>query len=335
MADVEADVYVPFRFDRSKEKLPGFGLQGLARLKPGVGIAAANADLSRLLPVWMASWPMVPGVDPKIYENWRMYADLRPLKEQVVGNVGDVLWIVMAAIGLVMLIATANVASLLLVRMEARRQELATRSALGAGAGRIFREILIESVLLGLAGGALGLLLAVGAVRALVARGPAMLPRLGEISTDFGAALFTLAFAVGGGILAGAIPGWRHWRRPAGEAMRSASRTSSGSRDRGWTRNVLVMAQVGLSVVLLIGAGLMVRTFFAMRNAQPGFTHPAQIQTARVALPGTRDQVLQAHRELMDRLNEAAKAADADAWMEGRCSAFARNSVGHKERRSL
>lgn len=325
VADVDADIYFPFRFDRSKEKLPGFFLQGIGRLKPGVDIAAANADISRLLPVWMTSWPMVPGVDPKIYEKWRMYADLRPLKEHVVGNVGDVLWIVMAAIGLVMLIATANVASLLLVRVEARRQELATRSALGAGAVRIFREILIESILLGLAGGVIGLPLAVGAVRALVAQGPPMLPRLAEVSTDFGAALFTLVFALGGGIIAGAIPGWRHLRRPAAEAMRSASRTSSGSRERGWSRNVLVMAQVGMSVVLLTGAGLMVRTFIAMRNAQPGFAHPAQIQTARIALPGKRDEVLRAHRELLDQLRQAPGVESAAFAREVPMDGFLRN----------
>ncbi len=151
---------VPLAFDRAALILPGFGFQGVGRLKPGVTIAQASADVARLVPIWMTSWPAATGVNPRVYEQWRIAPALRPLKEDVVGNVASVLWVLMGTIGIVMLIACANVASLLLVRAEARQQELAVRAALGAGRGRIVRALLIESVLLGLLGGVLGVALA-------------------------------------------------------------------------------------------------------------------------------------------------------------------------------
>src|SRR5262249_47938028 len=152
--------------------LPGFGFQSIARLKPGVTVERAEADIARLVPVWVNSWPAAPGIDPHIYERARIAPMIRALKTEVVGNAGDVLWVLMATIGIVMLIASANVANLMLVRAEARQQELAVRAALGAGRGRLVRELLLESVSLALIGGALGLGLAHIGLRFLVAMGP-------------------------------------------------------------------------------------------------------------------------------------------------------------------
>src|SRR6478735_4576143 len=132
-----------------------------------------------------------PGTSPREYETWRIAPALRPLKEEVVGGVTDVLWVVMATIGLVMLIACANVANLLLVRAEVRQRELAVRAALGAGRGRIVRSLLVESLLLGLVGGAVGIGLASAGVRVLLAIGPANLPRLNEVSLDGRTLAFT------------------------------------------------------------------------------------------------------------------------------------------------
>ncbi len=146
-------------------------------------MAQANADLTRMLPIWMDSWSNGLGTNPHFYETWRITPAIRPLRQEVVGNVGNVLWVVTATIDLVMLIACANVTNLFLVRAEARQQELAVRAALGAGWGRIVRELLTESVLLGLAGGALAVVLAYESLL-LVAIGPANLPRLTEISLD-------------------------------------------------------------------------------------------------------------------------------------------------------
>jgi predicted permease len=149
------DLLEPMALDRNKQILAGFGNQGIARMKPGVTLAEANADVARMIPVWMNSWTNGPGTNPHWYEVWRITPHLVSLKEEVIGNVGSVLWVVMATIGLVMLIACTNVANLLLVRAEARQMELSIRAALGAGRWRIARELLVESVLLGLAGGVL------------------------------------------------------------------------------------------------------------------------------------------------------------------------------------
>ena len=155
LVNADFDLIVPLAFDRNNQILAGFGFQGIARLKPGVSIAQADADIARMLPIWMDSWSNGPGTNPHFYETWRITPAIRPLKQEVIGNVGNVLWVVMGTIGVVMLIACTNVANLLLVRAEARQQELAIRSALGAGRARIARDLLIESVLLGLMGGAL------------------------------------------------------------------------------------------------------------------------------------------------------------------------------------
>ena len=156
---------LPLAFDRGNLILAGFGYQGIARLKPGVTIAEANADITRMLPIWMHSWSNGPGTNPLFYLTWKITPDLHPLKQQVVGEVGNVLWVLMGTIGIVMLITCANVANLLLVSTEARQQELAIRAALGAGRWRIVRALLLESLLLGLFGGALGVVLAYGGLR--------------------------------------------------------------------------------------------------------------------------------------------------------------------------
>ena len=148
VVNYDFDLLAPVAFDPVNQQLAGFGFQGIARLRPGVTISQANADVARLLMVWMGSWTNGPGIDPYIYLTWKITLALQPLKEKVVGSIGNVLWVVMATIGVVMLIACTNVANLLLVRADSRQQELAVRSALGAGRWRIARELLLESVTL-------------------------------------------------------------------------------------------------------------------------------------------------------------------------------------------
>src|SRR5271154_5302393 len=169
VVDTDFDVMVPFAFDRGKLTLAGFGYRGIARLKPGVTLAEANADMTRMLMIWMDSFTNGPGTNPHFYETWKITPTIRPMKQGVIGNVSEVLWVVMGTIGLVMLIACANVTNLLLVRVEGRQQELAVRAALGAGWARIVRGLLVESLLLGLLGGALGVGLAYAGVQLLVA----------------------------------------------------------------------------------------------------------------------------------------------------------------------
>jgi predicted permease len=286
MVNADFDVIVPLAFDRNKQILAGFGCQGIARLKPGVTIAQADADITRMLPIWMDSWSNGPGTNPHFYETWRITPAIRPLKQEVIGNVGDVLWVVMATLGVVMLIACANVANLMLVRTEGRQQELAIRAALGAGRARIARDLLTESVLLGFLGGAFGITIAYEGLRLLVAVGPADLPRLSEVSLDTRALVFTLALSLLSGLLFGLIPVLKYAGRRNFVALQG-TRTASVTRDRHRSRNVLVVAQVAMALVLLVSAGLMIRTFQGLRTIEPGFTDPEHLQTMRISIPAS------------------------------------------------
>ncbi len=300
------DLLEPMAFDPVKEILAGFAYHGIGRLRPGVTISEADADVSRLLSVWMDSWSNGPGSDSHWYERWKITPAFRPLKEQVVGSIGNVLWVVMATIGLVMLIACTNVANLLLVRADGRQQELAIRSALGAGRWRIASELLLESVTLGLLGGAVGVGVAYAGLRLLTTIGPENLPRLSEISLDGLSLAFTLILSVFSGLLFGSIAVLRY--APSGRAapLIGTMRTASVSRERQRGRNLLVVAQVAMAVVLLISAVLMIRTFHAMHNVDPGFTDPKSLQVVRISIPETlvRDPqtVVRIQNSIQDKL---------------------------------
>ena len=291
IVNAEFDILTPVAFDRANEYLPGFGFLGVARLKPGISIAQANADVARLLPIWMDSWsfgPGITGVNSHVFEtDWKVAPALLPLKEEVVGDVGEALWVVMATIGVVMLITCINVANLLLVRADSRQQELAIRSALGAGRGRIAWELLLESLCLGISGGLLGIVVAYEGLRLLVAIGPANLPRLSEISFDARSLWFTLALSILAGLLFGSIPALRFAGRQVSTGLAGAGRTVSVSRERQRSRDLLVVAQVAMALVLLVSAVLMIRTFQALRHVDPGFTQPEHIQTLRISIPSS------------------------------------------------
>jgi predicted permease len=288
IVNAEAEMFFPIAFDRGRITLTGggtgggFGYHGVGRLRPGVTIAQANADVARMVPIWMNSWSNGSGTNPRVYEAWKIAPALRPLKDEVVGGVTDVLWVVMATIGLVLLIACANVANLLLVLADVRQRELSVRAALGAGRGRIVRSLLAESVLLGVMAGALGVGLAYGGLRVLVAIGPANLPRLGEISLDSRAFGFTLVLSLVSGLLFGLIPAVRYSGSRFSAALSSIGRTASVSRERHRVRSVLVVVQVAIALVLLVSAGLMIRTFQSLRTVEPGFTEPDHLLLMRM-----------------------------------------------------
>jgi predicted permease len=299
------DVLIPLAFNRNELKLAGFGFQGIARLRPGASIAQADADITRMLPIWMDSFSNGPGIDPHFYETWQITPALRPLKQQVLGNVGNVLWVVMATIGLVMLIACTNVANLLLVRADARQQELAIRAALGAGRRRIAAELLVESVLLGVLGGLLGVGVAYAGLQLLASIGPANLPRLNEITLDASSMGFTLLLSLFSGVLFGAIPAFKYSR--AGSALSRGTRTASTSREHRHSRNVMVVAQVAMALVLLVSALLMIRSFQALRTVEPGFGDPSHMQTLRISIPNSLvpdpQAVTRIENNIVDRLN--------------------------------
>jgi predicted permease len=302
----ESDLIVPFGINRSGLLLPGFGLDCIGRLKSGVTLSEASADLATLVPVWMSSWPAAPGVNPRVYEQWRISPVARPLKKEAVGSIGNALWVVMGTIGVVMLIVCANVANLMLVRCESRQQELAVRTALGAGRARIVREMLVESGVLGILGGALGLAVGWGALQLLRALNPVGLPRLDEISLDRTSILFTLALSIVSGMFFGSIPALKYASSGISVALRGGGRTSSQSRERHRVRNTLAVVQVALAMVLLVSAGLMIRTFQELRKVQPGFTGPEQIQNARIGIPvpvePSPERVLRMENDMVERL---------------------------------
>jgi predicted permease len=285
LVDRDFDLLIPLALDRANQKLAGFGYYGIARLKPGIQLAQADADIALLIPVWMDSWSNGPGTNPHYYETWRITSGFRSLKQLVIGSIAGVLWVVMATLGLVMLIVCTNVANLLLVRAESRHHELSIRAALGASRMRIARELLIESVSLGLLGGVMAVGVAFAGLRLLIAIGPADLPRLTEISLDARSLSFTLTLSVLSGLLFGSISALKYARTQASATMGSTTRTASAGRARQRSRNVLVTAQVSMALVLLVSAVLMIRTFAALRSVEPGFADPQHVQTLHIWIP--------------------------------------------------
>ncbi|HYL75333.1 MAG TPA: ABC transporter permease [Bryobacteraceae bacterium] len=287
LLDRDAAFLLPLQFDRNKTILEGGVARGIARLKPGVTMEQASADVARMIPMALHQFPPSPGLTLKEFEDVRFAPKLQFLGQKLIGDIAKTLWVLMGTIGMVLLIACANVANLLLVRAEGRQQELAIRAALGAGWRDVARELLMESVALGLLGGALGLGLAYGAVRALIAMAPANLPRLNEISIDPAVIVFTFATALVTGVLFGMIPAIKYARPRIGNALRGGGRSSSQSRERHRARSVLVVVQVALALVLLVGSGLMIRTFQALRRVDAGFD-PQDVLTLRIFIPASQ-----------------------------------------------
>jgi predicted permease len=301
--DSDAQLLVPMQFNRAELQLGGFSYGFLARLKPGVTLAQANDDVARMIPEWLRAWPVLRGVNPRVFENARITAAVRPLKDEVVGDIGQILWILMATIGIVLLIACANVINLVLIRAEGRHQELAIRAALGAGSGRIARELLIEHLALAVMGGAAGLALAYAALPVLLKAAPAGLPRLAEIGIDGAVLAFALGISVLSGLVFGAVPVFRTASPSVASALRGSGRTASQSRERHRARNTLVVVQVALALVLLVGSGLMMRTFYALRSIHPVFSNPEAVQLLRIRVAHEDPvRMLRAQRDIRDAL---------------------------------
>jgi len=304
----DASLVIPFQWDRSKTKLGQFSERALARLKPGVTMEQASADMARLLPITFRSFPAPDGFSPALFEKARISPNLRPLKQDVIGDIGKILWVLMGSIALVLMVACANVANLLLVRVEGRRQELAIRSALGAPWGRTAAELLFESLILGVAGAAIGLGLAYGALQALVAAAPTGLPRIHEIGIDIPVLLFTLGLALLTSILIGVIPIIKYAGVKATSGLREGGRALSQSRERHNARKALVVVQVALALVLLICSGLMIRTFQALMHVDPGFSAPDSLQTFRFYIPDTQipdtqgDRLVHMQQDILNKL---------------------------------
>jgi predicted permease len=302
--DETAELILPVRIDPALLTLGNFHFEGLARLADGVTPEQASGDVVRMLPIWMEAWPSFPGVERSAFST--ITPLVRPLKEELVGGVDTMLWVVMGTIGIVLLLACANVASLVLVRAQSRHQELAVRAALGAGRGRLALQLLLESLVLGLLGGAAGLVLAWGGLRVSTSVGAASIPRLHEVGLEPRVLLFTLGISLLSALLVGAMPVAKFADTRLALTLRSGGRGSSAGQERHRARGVLVVVQVAIALVLLVGSGLMVRTILALRSVPPGFVDPHEVQLVRVTLSemqvGDPERVLRMQHDMLDRI---------------------------------
>src|SRR6202453_1747629 len=299
----DPSLILPMQWDRATTALGSFNANAIARLKPGVSLQQATTDLERLLPVIARTFPPPEGFSVSFYQSLRYTPSLIPLKDAVVGNVQNVLWVLLVSTILVLLVACANVANLLIVRVEGRHHEFAIRYAIGEARKGISADIFLESSLLGLAGSLIGLLLAIGSMRVIVGLGATNIPRIRDISITPTVLLFTVAIAVIASLLIACVPILKSTSPHLISDLRDGGRgVGDGRRGQG-TRKALVMIQVALSVILLICSGLMIRTFRAMMNVSPGFTSLETVQTFGFYIPDT--QIPDASPELVIRMDEA------------------------------
>lgn len=298
LPDHQVNVWTPRQLDPLRAPVNSHWLRVLGRLHPDRRVAAAQDELNRLT-------ARLPELFPRAYypgfiERYGFRTRVRPLHAAVVGDMARVLWLLFGAVGLVLVIATANVLNLFAVRTEGRRQELAVRTALGAGRGRLARQGVVEGVALALVAGLLGLLLADAGIWLLLALSPSQLPRLAEVSLGWRSTTFALGTALVVGAVVGMLPMLR-----GAAPVRDALGTRSIPRGQHVTRRVLVGAQVALAVVLLAAAGLMVRSIARLAAVEPGF-EPANTVTVDLALPFARyrsyEDVARFYRDLTARV---------------------------------
>jgi len=292
--------------------LRGYNYFAVARLKLGVRLAEASADVTRMIPIEVERFPE----RANFFKDTRIGPNLQLLKQYMIGDVGKVLWVVMGGVGLVLVIACANVANLLLVKIQGRQQELAIRAALGGSPGRIAGGLLLESLVLAVIGGALGLLFAYGGLRALIALAPSDLPRLNDIGIDRLVLLFALGVTMVAGLLFGSMLPLRYAGVREGTGLRETGRSVSASRERHRASNALVVIQVGLALVLLVSSGLMIRTFQALIHVQPGFTAPAEVETFHIHVPPEMikapERLVRMDQAILDNIEAIPGVSSAD-----------------------
>ena len=299
--DPEADIWLPFQFEPTSNDQGHYFLVA-GRLKPGVTLAQANAQLKVAADQFRRRYPDDMGPKDSF--------GVTSLRDSIIGDVRSSLFVLIGAVSFVLLIACANVANLLLVRATGRRREFAIRAAMGAGRARIIRQLLTESILLSVTGGILGLILGFVGVRALLALNPGDIPRIGEngaaVGIDWRVLVFTLGVSLFTGILFGLFPALGAARPDLNSTLKESSNRSGTGFRQSKTRSLLVVGEVSLALVLLIGAALLIRTYVALRDVNPGFdTH--NVLTMEMSLTGDRFQktagVAQLVRNARERLN--------------------------------
>ena len=277
----------------------GWGLDGIGRIKPGVTLQQAREDMDRVSHELAIAYPEI---------NSARKANILPLKEEMVGDVRPILLVLLVAVGFVLMIACVNVANLLLARSTSRQQEFAIRIALGAGQKRVIRQLLTESILLALAGGALGLLLAKFGTAAALAAIPRTLPRSENIGLDMRVLLFTFLISILSGVAFGLAPAWKALRGNLSGTLTESGRALA--RARSGVQAVLVVGEMALALVLLIGAGLMIRSLIQLWGLDPGF-NPKNVMTFEIYGPASYktqsgDAIRAAYRQIHDKLASSA-----------------------------
>jgi len=305
------DVYVPmgqWNDPTFRDRRISMGSFATGRLKPGVTFEQARTDMDMVAKNIAAAYPE---------SNKDSGITLVPLKTDVVGDLRGVLLVLLGAVSFVLLIACANVANLLLARATGRTREFAIRTALGASASRVIRQLLTESVLLGIAGGAIGLVLAKLGLRAILAALPDTLPRIEEVGLDFHVLLFTMGISVMTGVVFGLVPALKLLRPDVGETLKEGARGSSGKRHG--TQRALVAVEMALALVLLVGAGLMIRSLAVLWGINPGFD-PRNVLAFSISLSSnhaaTADQLRSNYRETLRQL-EAIRGIESVSLVGG------------------
>ena len=305
--NTDPQLVLPLRLNEATTRTGALNQNGIARLKPDVTLAQANDDVARMIPLTVNQFPLMPGVTQDMWDAVGLAPNVRPLSEAVVGDLSRPLWILLGTVAIVLLMAWTNVANLLLVRAEGRQHELAVRGALGASHGRIAAALLSESLVLGLAGGTFGVVFAQAGIHLLQWLAPVALPRVNEIGIDPSVLLVTLGISIVTSLLFGVVPVLRS-RVLIVEVLKESGRASTGCIGRHRMRNALVVAQLALAVVLLTVSGLMARTFVSMRQVQPGFARPTEVETFDLSLPATlipdAKQVVPTYEQISGRLQQ-------------------------------
>jgi len=287
------EIFTPFAIDRTKlDAMGNHNFGAIARLRDGVSPQQALADLNAVQTALIHETPM-PGID--------LRALVTPLREEIVAGSRQGLLVLLAAIAMVLLIICVNLGNLMLARSTSRSREMAVRVALGAGSWRMARQVLTESLVVALAGGALGLILAYGAVRTLVASAPVDLPRLDEVHLDFRALLFAFAVSVVAGLLFGLTPAWRAARSEPQDALRGGGRSATQGRGGLRISEILVTTEVALSAALLVAAGLLIGSLVRILGIDQGF-QANNVLTAGLNLPATKYSDTQQRAAFFDRL---------------------------------
>ena len=279
----DPDLIIPMRFDRENLFVGNIGNGGVARLRDGVTIEQAAADAVRILP---RAWEKFPGGPVASTNEISDFSpNFQPLHQWLVGSAANLLWVLLGGVAVVLFIACANVANLFLVRAEAKGTEMAVRTAIGASRGRVAWEYLKESLLLGALGGIAGLVLAYLCVRLVVAFDLARLPRIEEISISPAVLLFTLVLSIGTGLSFGLFPVVTRGHRGLADTLKQSGQSAMSGRERRRAQKTLAVVQMALTLVLLVASGLMFRSFFALRNVEPGFHHPEDVLALRINIP--------------------------------------------------